>query len=100
MTAAGRRVLEADTSIMELLEWRDVVIMMLERAVGHRPGLLNWGCFTGRHCWRWQCKSSGQRNIRCSAATEPVSNVKSGSEDEAYHMSLRQELGNWVQREV
>ena len=62
MTAAGRRVLEADPGIMYLLEHGDIVRMMLGRSVGHKPRLFDWGCFTGRHCWRLQCRGSGQGN--------------------------------------
>lgn len=47
---------------MDLLERRDVVRMMLGRAVGHRPELFDWGCFTGRHCWRLHSRGSGQIN--------------------------------------
>ncbi len=47
VTAAGRRVLEADPGGMDLLEGGEVVRMVWEKAVGHRAGRHCWGCHAG-----------------------------------------------------
>lgn len=48
VTAAGRRILEADPGVMDLLEGGEVVDRWFERAVGPRVGLYCLACRAGR----------------------------------------------------